>query len=150
MGIVYRDATLDDYSAFLEFAKNIHFYSCYRSLLFDERRVFDQFSLYLRLRKKYFCRIAETDKPVGILYGKTLAPEYTIDLIAVDTFFVVDPDSQRQGVAKRLVTEFLQWARNNGAKYFQIQNGAGIVEDLSGLPTGIGLARTGEIYGGPI
>lgn len=144
----FRDAEHGDFMAFLELGKNIHHLSPYSCLRFNEKKAFTKFASYLENRKRYFCKLAETKgEVVGIIYARLMPPDYSDELIASDVYFWVSSGYRRMSIASDLIQLFICWSKQNGAKYIQLQNGAGLTDDLSGLFEKAGMKKTGSIYG---
>ncbi len=144
----YRDAKYDDYQIFLDIGKKIHSLSVYNNMSFSQRKVFTLFASYLENKSRFFCKIAESNsKPAGVIFGKLMAPVYSEQLMACDVFFWVESSIRKNGIATNLIDLFIGWALANKAKYIQLQNGAGIINDLSNLFDRSGLIKTGELYG---
>lgn len=144
----YRDANYDDYESFIALAEKTHKQSIYKNLNFSEKKAFTRFASFLENKNRYFCKVAVcNDKVVGVLFGKLVKPDYSDDFIACDVFFWVERSIRKQGIGLALIELFLGWALAGRAKHIQLQNGAGIIGDLSGLFKKAGLVKTGELYG---
>jgi L-amino acid N-acyltransferase YncA len=112
-----RDATKEDVPSIIEMLEALHKISSFAPLDFSEIQT--KRAIYSFIDSGQFVRVIDNEGDVtGVFIGIVAPCWFGMDFIAVDMSWYVKPKSRgRDSVL--LVKEFIQWAKDKGAKQFR-------------------------------
>lgn len=128
------------------------------------------YNLLLEMHEETFFKVLEVDKnetisfikrllanegfisikglnPVkGIMLAEAYPHFFTHDIIAVDHVIYVTKDARKQGIAKEMVEEYIDWAKAKNAKMIMVGSSTGF-DGADKLFESCGLKKIGANYG---
>ena len=144
-----RDFTKADLPYLIDLGKQMHAESSYSHLDFDEDKVTDMGDIWLMNPEIYFCKIAENlDKEIfGMYVGLISSYYFGKDLVANDLLMFVAPDKRGGIAAAKLIKEFEQWAKANGAAEVRPASSTGVkTEETMRLYEALGYKTVGHTF----
>ncbi|MCC7310798.1 MAG: GNAT family N-acetyltransferase [Sulfuritalea sp.] len=140
-----RPATLADLPRLIQLAKTMHAESRLAVLSFNPDKVLAMLTYCLQ---SGLLLVAERDgEIIGGFAGIIEEHWFSDDLVATDMGLFVEPGKRGGFAAAALVSAFLDWAEQRGAKMTDILINTGVrVEDTAKLLDRLGGGRVGLIY----
>ncbi len=123
-----------------ELGRLMHEETVFSRLSYDPEKLY-QFAL--RLLGDPYSLVVVHDK--SALLAQVYPHIYTDDLIAVDQLLYVHPDHRRSGIARSLVTHYVNWAESMGAKMVLMGSSTGF-EGAEDFFKSCGFERIGGNY----
>lgn len=127
-----RLATGDDFEAVKEMSLKFLKESPYRDLSYDIPKIEAFIRLFLENKgASLVCILAVSPKgiPIGIIAGQLSSVPFSLDTIAAETMWWVDPNYRgRSRAAVELLRAFEHWGRIRGSSFIQMQSLASLNE----------------------
>ena len=144
-----RDFIKEDIPSLIKLGRQMHGESSYSHLDFDEDKVNDMGQVWLLNPEIYFCKVAENnDKEIFAMYVGLISSYYFgKDLVANDLLMFVAPDKRGGIAAVKLIKEFEDWAKANGAAEVRPASSTGVkTEETMKLYEALGYKTVGHTF----
>lgn len=141
-----READFDDLAGIIELGVAMHSTCNFAHMRFD-RREFGEFLVHLISTPRHVVFVAEED---GALVGATLCSVFKSymgpDLMAAEHACFVLPEHRKGSLGLRMVKQYVEWAKEQGARRITAGNSAGAPDSgYVALTERAGFERAGSL-----
>ncbi len=112
---IIRKAEVSDFAEIAELSRDSLGYDCTDELVKERlAAIGDDYAVY----------VAQADgKAVGFIHGQVYVPLYYDKMVNI-LGLAVSPEYRRKGVARRLIAQIEQWAKDNGIGLVRLNSGS--------------------------
>ncbi len=126
----------------LDLCEQMHAETLYKSMSYDRETM--RKTVEYMIDRGQFVYFEKGCVMLGTASKSFFGPE----IVASDVLIYVSPECRGNGIAKRALTSFKQWATDNGAKMINIGQTTGVTgEEFNALAERLGFRVIGKVYG---